>query len=105
MIALFDFRMITFIVPAGLFVVAGMLRPAFLPDISNAYTKDGKEINIIPTAERLFGIMSSIMCPIAGFAFFVGVSTSQTVLYGCFSAVLFFVITTTLKFQATSENK
>ena len=66
--------------PIGMFCAAGMLRPAFLPALSQAQTVDGRSINAVPRAERLFGALSAASFLAGGIAFHAGFPPQQIVL-------------------------
>ena len=72
--------LLTLAAPIGMFCIAGMLRPAFLPVLNQAKTVDGRAINAVPRAERLFGALSAASFLAVGIAFHAGCSPQQIVL-------------------------
>ena len=66
--------------PVGMSRAAGMLRPAFLPALSQAQTVDGRAINAVPQAERMFGALSAAAFLTGGIAFHAGFPPQQIVL-------------------------
>ncbi|QZA32142.1 hypothetical protein [Hydrogenibacillus sp. N12] len=65
---LIDNRWLAFIAPVGAFAGAGMVRPAFLPELVRASTRDGKEANAVSDAERIFGLLTALLYLIGGIA-------------------------------------
>lgn len=65
---LIDNRWLAFIAPVGAFAGAGMVRPAFLPELARASTRDGKETNAVSDAERIFGLLTALLYLIGGIA-------------------------------------
>lgn len=74
LIGLVDHPWLTFIVPVGAFAGAGMVRPAFLPELARASTRDGKETNAVSDAEQIFGLLTALLYLIGGIALYWKVS-------------------------------
>jgi len=83
---------ITVIAPVGIFCSAGMLRPAFLPSLSQAKTQTGEPINAVAMAERLFGALSAMAYLAYGTAFYFGWRPEQLVLVAAAFVALVIVL-------------
>ncbi|MBT9283680.1 MAG: hypothetical protein KM312_13770 [Hydrogenibacillus schlegelii] len=77
LIGLVDHPWLTFIVPVGAFAGAGMVRPAFLPELARASTRDGKETNAVSDAEQIFGLLTALLYLIGGIALYWKVSPAH----------------------------
>ncbi|WP_368186170.1 hypothetical protein [Aestuariibius sp. HNIBRBA575] len=71
---------VTVLAPVGMFCAAGMLRPAYLPLLTQAPTATGGTTNAVPQAEQVFGALSAAAYLACGLAFQSGWTPQQLVL-------------------------
>ncbi len=96
-IGLGDGQIIVLLAPIGLFAAAGMLRPAYLPRLTQATTTEGFFVNSVATAEKMFGAISSVAYFAGAALFQVGFNPSFIVLAAtCLLIVLAFLSLNTM---------